>query len=125
MRLKTERTPLDAQAQARGRVQIAREMLEQHQSDIATARAEVTRLEQSLAREQTLDKMVERAHRAQEHRAALERAVAGAVEDLQRAAVTIIQEWTAFEGARQEFIAAGAEELGTVQWVGDPLSMGA
>lgn len=57
-RLKSERASLDAQSQARGRVQIAKEMLEQHHADIATARAEVTRLEgelRSVERQKALD----------------------------------------------------------------------
>lgn len=81
-RLKSGRASLDAQAQARGRVNVAREMLEQHQSDIGTAQAEVGRLEQHLVHEQTLNKMVKHGCRARVHRAALERTVAGAVEDL-------------------------------------------
>ena len=53
-RLKTEHASLDAQAQARGRVGVAKEMLEQHQSDIATAQAEVSLLEQLERREAVL-----------------------------------------------------------------------
>ena len=123
-RLKTNRAPLDDQAQARGRVAVAREMLEQHQSDIATAQAEVSRLEGQLEREQRLEQMTAHAKTAATHRTAVEKAVAGAVEDLQHAAETIIREWRAFDAAKDAFVNAGAAELGTFQWRNDPRSTG-
>ena len=123
-RLKTTRAPLDEQAQARGRVQVAREMLEQHQSDIQTARAEVSRLEQKAARERRLEQMTAHAKTANEHRTAVEKVVERAVADLLRASQTIIREWAAFETARADFVAVGAEETGTTQWLGDPSALG-
>lgn len=74
-RLKTERAALDVQAQARGRVGVAREMLEQHQSDIQTARAEVSRLEGLQSRENVLAQMADHAKETTKHREALETAV--------------------------------------------------
>jgi DNA repair exonuclease SbcCD ATPase subunit len=123
-RLKSERASLDAQSQARGRVNVAREMLEQHRSDIATARAEVSRLEASERRELNLIEMAEHAKTAHEHRAAVNKVVMDAVEALQHAAQSIIREWSAFDMAKDAFINAGADELGTLQWCNDPESMG-
>ena len=118
--LRRERGDLSKQAEAKGRVNVAREMLEQHQSDIRTAQAEVTRLEQKAAREERLEQMTAHAHKADESRTAVEKAVAGAVEDLQHACASIIREWGAFETARAAFKALGTEELGTGVWLGDP-----
>jgi chromosome segregation ATPase len=95
-KLKTERAALDVQAQARGRAGVAREMLEQHQSDIATARAEVVRLETLARREHTLMQMADHAKTATKHRKALETAVhegsaalAKALDDMGAAFTTI------------------------------------
>lgn len=74
-RLKTERASLNEQAQARGRVQIAKEMLEQHQSDIATARAEVVRLEALERRVLILQQIATHAQRTTKHRKKLEKTV--------------------------------------------------
>ena len=122
--LRRERGDLSKQAEAKGRVNVAREMLEQHQSDIQTAQAEVSRLEQNAAREQRLEQMTAHAKTANEHRTAVEKAVEGAVADLLRASQTIIREWAAFETARADFVAVGAEETGTTQWLGDPSALG-
>jgi chromosome segregation ATPase len=67
-RLKSERASLDAQAQARGRVGVAKEMLEQHQSDVANACAEVTRCETAVKRESALAEMFKQAELTQKHR---------------------------------------------------------
>jgi hypothetical protein len=67
-RLKTERASLDAQAQAKGRVNIAREMLEQHQSDIQNARAEVARLETAVKRDSALAEMLKQGALTRKHR---------------------------------------------------------
>ena len=122
-RLKTNRAPLDDQAQARGRVAVAREMLEQHQSDIATAQAEVSRLERQLAREQRLEQMTAHAREADKHRTAVENTLAGAVENLHHACQTIIREWEAFETARTDFKTLGAEETGTGIWLSEPANI--
>ena len=123
-KLRKTRADLSKQAEAKGRVNVAREMLEQHQSDIATAQAEVSRLEGQLEREQRLEQMTAHAKTAATHRTAVEKAVAGAVEDLQHAAETIIREWRAFDAAKDAFVNAGAAELGTFQWRNDPRSTG-
>lgn len=98
-RLKSERAPLDKQAQARGRVQIAREMLEQHQSDIATARGEVDRLEASKNRGLTLAKMATHAKNATKHRETLDKVVLEVSAVLGRA---LEQMDAAFAGIREE-----------------------
>jgi chromosome segregation ATPase len=74
-KLRTERAALDAQAQAKGRVNVAREMLDQHLSDIANARAEVTRCETAVKRELTLQRMGDKARAVTKQRRALETAV--------------------------------------------------
>lgn len=106
-RLKSERAPLDAQAQARGRVQIAKEMLEQHQSDIATARAEVMRHETDLDRERTLLKMVDQAKTAKQHREAMDKAVEDVTRALHNASETFLREWHAEREVRQQFAETG------------------
>ena len=122
--LRRERGDLSKQAEAKGRVNVAREMLEQHQSDISAAQAEVSRLEASERQEQNLLEMAGHAKTANEHRAALDKAVLGAVEDLQHTVQTIIREWSAFDTAKDAFVNAGGAELGTLQWRNDPMSMG-
>ncbi len=72
-RLKSERASLDVQAQARGRVGVAREMLEQHQSDIQIARAEVVRLEDLERLELLLVKAVGHAEAEKQHNAAYDK----------------------------------------------------
>ena len=123
-KLRKTRGDLSKQAEAKGRVNVAREMLEQHQSDVATAQAEVSRLEGIERRELNLQEMAGHAKTAHEHRAALDKAVMEAVEDLQHTAETIIREWRAFDTAKDAFVNAGAAELGTLQWRNDPRSTG-
>jgi len=71
-RLKSERASLDAQAQAKGRVEVAREMLEQHQSDIQAAQAEVARLEVVLEREVKLQMLEQYATEHARHKNAFD-----------------------------------------------------
>jgi hypothetical protein len=98
-RLKSERASLDAQAQARSRVGVAREMLEQHQADIQNARAEVARLEALVGREATLAKMAEHARCATKHGRELETAVHEGSKALGDALATIA---SALRGVREE-----------------------
>lgn len=106
-RLKIERAPLDAQAQAKGRVNVAREMLEQHQADLATARAEVSRLEALLSRERTLLEMVDQAESAKAHREELDRAFDAAVAAVYKATEGIAKAWQAENKARLAFAESG------------------
>lgn len=106
-RLKTDRAPLDAQAQAKGRVNVAREMLEQHQADLQGARAEVGRLEALLSRERTLLEMVAQAKTAKAHREAMDKAVEDAARALHKASETFLREWQAERAVRQEFAETG------------------
>lgn len=108
-RLKNERAPLDAQAQARGRVQIAKEMLEQHHADIGTARAEVVRLEALERRELILAKMADHAQRTTKHRRELEKAVHEGSEALGQALVTMAQTFSAIRQERAAFALLGRE----------------
>ncbi len=98
-KLKAERAPLDEQAQAKGRVNVAREMLEQHQSDIQTARAEVARSESLVGREATLAKMAEHARCATKHGRELETAVHEGSKALGASLATIA---ASFDGIREE-----------------------
>jgi hypothetical protein len=109
LRLKNERASLDAQAQARGRVNVATEMLEQHQADIQTARAEVDRLEALKQREQTLAKMVAHSQRTTKHRQALEKAVQGGSEALGRTLGAMLEAFAAIHEERAAFAGLGRE----------------
>jgi chromosome segregation ATPase len=108
-KLKTEKASLDAQAQAKGRVNVAREMLDQHLSDIQNARAEVARLEIAVKRELTLQRMGDKARAVTKQRRALETAVhegsaaLGKTLTDMHAALTVLQEH------RAEFAALGTE----------------
>ena len=108
-RLKIERAALDLQAQARGRAGVAREMLEQHQSDIATARAEVTRLEAALDRERTLLTMATHTQRTTKHRKALEKTVREASAVLGQALEQIAEAVAGIREERQAFALQGRE----------------
>lgn len=108
-RLKSECASLDAQSQARGRVQIAKEMLEQHQSDIQAARAEVDRLNVALNRESTLLKMVEQAKTAKQHREELDKAFNTLVSAIYKASGGITTAWQAENEARLAFAETGRQ----------------
>ncbi len=108
-RLKVEKASLDAQSQARGRVQIAKEMLEQHQSDIATAQAEVTRLEALKQRELLFEQMAAHAQRTTKHRKALEKAVYEGSEALGRALEVMLASFRAIREERKAFALLGRE----------------
>ena len=124
-KLREERAPLDDLAQARMRVATAKELLDQHRSDIATAQAQVTRLEAQAAHEQRLSRMAQHAESALAHRTALEETVADAAASLQRTVEKIIREWNGYESAKAEFIGVGAEEFdGRVAWHNNPYALG-
>lgn len=119
-RLKTEKASLDAQSQARGRVQIAKEMLEQHQSDIANTQAEVARLEALKQREQKLAQMHTAANDAKAHRDAMDKAFENATKAMHRATELLLREWRAESEARQEFAQTGAELVPGFSSISDP-----
>ena len=123
-KLKEDKAPIDALAQARGRVAVAKELLDQHEADIATAQAQVTRLEAQAARESRLSRMAQHAETALAHRTALESAVEEAAAGLQRTVEKIIREWNGYESAKAEFVSVGAEELGRVAWHNNPYALG-
>lgn len=106
-RLKTERASLDFQAQAKGRVGVARELLEQHQCDIQTARAEVDRLEVLVARERTLAEMAEYAKEAKRQRQVLESALTTANTAMLKHVEKIDDAWNGMSQARNSFLDAG------------------
>lgn len=102
-RLKTERAGLDEQAQARGRVGVAREMLEQHQSDIATARAEVSRLEASERLELLFVEAVGHAEAEKQHKAAFDNLFAKLNKGLESGLQKLIAEFDTLTEHRQAF----------------------
>ncbi len=106
---KRERASLDDQAQAKNRVMVAREMLEQHQSDIATAQAEVTRLEALERREQLLADMAEAAVEAKRQRQILEAALAAGNTALLKHITKIDDTWGAMSLSRTRFLDLGGE----------------
>ncbi len=108
-KLKAERAPLDEQAQAKGRVNVAREMLEQHQADIQNARAEVARLESLVGREATLAKMAEHARCATKHGRELETAVHEGSKALGAALATIAAALRGIREERSAFALVGRE----------------
>ena len=108
-RLRRERASLDDQAQAKSRVMVAREMLEQHQSDLASARAEVLRLEGTLQREVLLEQMAQEAKQARTHRQAQDRTITNAARALAKAVETIRAERASNQDARTAFFEAGEQ----------------
>jgi hypothetical protein len=123
-RLKTERASLDVQSQARGRVQIAKEMLEQHQSDIANAHAEANRLEALKQREQKLEQMHSAAETAKIHRDAMDKVFEHATQTLQRDCEAILKEWHAEHEARRLFAQVGTELVPGFSSLSDPYYAG-
>jgi hypothetical protein len=105
--LKETRGALDDIVQVRGRVMVAREMLEQHQSDIATARAEVTRLEQVAQREHTISTMADAAKRGKQQRQVLESAMAAANAAMLKQLEKVDGAWAGMVQARSDFLKAG------------------
>ncbi len=108
-RLKSERASLDAQAQARGRVNVARELLEQHRADIETARGEVDRLEVLAVRERTLAEMAETALEAKRQREILEAALAAGNSALLKHITKIDDTQVAMSLARNRFLDLGGK----------------
>ncbi len=108
-KLRKTRADLSKQAEAKGRVNVAREILEQHQSDIATAQAEVSRLEALERRKLLLLEMCSTAKDAATHRAGIDRAVETAQKALGQAVTMIYREWLAEREARQAFVATGRQ----------------
>jgi phage-related tail protein len=108
-RLRAERASLDGQAQARNRVMVAKELLEQHQSDIQNARAEVDRLEVLAARERTLQEMAEYAKEAKRQRQVLESALEAANAAILKHVEKIDGLWGEIARARTGFLDAGGQ----------------
>jgi chromosome segregation ATPase len=108
-KLRAERADLDAQAQTRGRVSVARELLEQHQSDIQSAKVELERLEQIVARERVLDEMAEQAREAARQRKELEKAFEVANTALLKHLGKIDSALGAMVTARKSFLATGGQ----------------
>ncbi len=122
--LKSERASLDMQAQAKGRVNVAREMLEQHQADLQAARAEVARLEALKQREQHLERMYTAAVTAKAHRAAMDKAFENAQKAMHRATELLLREWQGEHEARRLFAEIGDELVPGFRTMSDPYHAG-
>lgn len=110
---------LDEIAQAKTRVQAARELLEQHRSDIAAARAEANRLEGEYRHALTLDTMAKHVQEAAAHRAAFDEAMHGANEALGPLVRKLTGAWQAWNKARADFADTGrqlSKGFGYTQW---------
>ncbi len=104
-RLKTDRASLDAQAQAKGRVSVAKEMLEQHQSDIENAEREVARAEATVRHETMLSTLVKHAKRSTSHRATFVRTLEDAHKELEKYVTRLMAAWEGMNAERQAFVA--------------------
>ena len=108
-RLKSERASLDAQSQVKGRVSVAKEMLEQHQSDIQAARAEVERLEALSEREHVIAELTVHAEASLSAKGALGQALTTANAALERGIQSVLAKHTELSGAASAFAAVGAD----------------
>jgi hypothetical protein len=107
LKLRTGKAPLAELAAARSRVSAAHALLEQHQSDIATARAEAERLEGLYQHALTFDKMTENARDATKHRAEFDTAILEANRALEPIIEKLYSTWRALNQARYQFLTTG------------------
>lgn len=105
--LRRERADLTRQAEAKGRVNVAREMLEQHHADVHGAQAEVSRLEAEAGRAATLAKLADHAKTAQELRARYDREMQAAVTQLEKRLDSLRGVKAGLAKARSGFFAEG------------------
>jgi phage-related tail protein len=113
------KAPLDELAVAKTRVQAARELLEQHHSDIKTAQAEADRLEADYQRETTLDSMTEHAKEATRQKEAFEAVMHEANQALTPLTEKLYGAWRDLLRARRDFLSTGrslAEGFGVNSW---------
>jgi hypothetical protein len=108
-KLRAERAGLDAQAQAKGRVNVAREMLEQHQSDIANARTEVTRCEIAVKRDSALAEMLKQAELTRKYRADIDTQLQKASKVLEGYAQRCLEAYDSLTAAFQAYQAVDAD----------------
>ncbi len=108
--LKNERASLDAQAQAKGRVEVARELLEQHQADIQSAKAEVDRLELAFEQESTLETLTQHATDAARHKKAFDDRLASANKALEGSIQKLLAAYDDFTASRQAFATVAGDD---------------
>ncbi len=101
------KAPLDELALAKTRVQAARELLEQHRSDIEAAQAEADRLEADYQHETTLDKMVEHAKEAEKQRDTFGALMLEANQVLTPLVERLEGTWRDLNRARRDFLSTG------------------
>lgn len=102
---------------------VAREMLEQHQHDIQTAKVEVERLEQSLKREQATESLAKLAKSATTRRAKIQKMVDQAHATFEQQLERIKGEWTALSADRATFTHEAREVSRLFGLTGLPNSM--
>lgn len=107
--LRRERADLTKQAEAKGRVNVAREMLEQHHGDIQIVQAEVSRLEAEAGRAATLATMAGHAKTAQELRVRYEKEMSAAVTQLEKRLDSLRGIKAGLAKARTGFFAEGSK----------------
>ncbi len=113
------KAPLDELALAKTRVQAARELLEQHHSDIKTAQAEADRLEADYRRETTLDELAGYAKEATKQKEAFEAVMHEANQALTPLTEKLYGAWRDLNKARRDFLSTGvplARGFGVNSW---------
>lgn len=109
LRLRETRAPLDEQAQAKARVNVARELLEQHLADIDSARARVEKLSAEVKRTQTLAEMVKDAKDAQKLRERYDAVMGQARAELEKHLKALHETRSGLDEARARFYANGEQ----------------
>jgi myosin heavy subunit len=106
-KLRKGKAELQKLADAKTRTSAARELLEQHRSDIEATQAEADRLEADYRRETTLDTMVELAKEAEKQRDALNTVMLEANQVLTPLVERLEGTWRDLNKARRDFLSTG------------------
>jgi chromosome segregation ATPase len=113
------KAPLDELAQAKTRVQAARELLEQHHADIEAARQEAARLEADYQRALTLDKMADHAREAAKQKEVFDATMRAANQALTPLVEKLYAAWRGLTQAQSGFRNSGRSlnnGLGVASW---------
>ncbi len=106
-KLRKGKAELQKLADAKTRTSAARELLEQHRSDIEAAQAEADRLEADYQHETTLDKMVEHAKEAEKQRDTFDALMLEANQVLTPLVERLEGAWRDLNRARRDFLSTG------------------
>lgn len=117
-RLRREKAELGEQAQARGKVNIARELLEQHQADILSAQGEVERLKAEVEHAAIIEKMAVAAADATRYRQEIEVVLKAGSVALKKHVLKLHEADKAFTEARNTFLNTGGQfsRLFSARW---------